>query len=349
MKESSIQQLAASLKREHCHQVVILTDSNVDSLYPDYFSSLESLGIEVLDKIVVAAGEESKNLNQVEEICARLLELGCDKSVCLLNFGGGMVSDLGGLSAAVFKRGVRYVNCPTTLISMVDAAIGGKTGVNLLHTKNVIGLICQPFMVMEPDADLLNTLPYQDLLSGFGEMIKYALIGVPTLFDELCSLESLGASSIKKSWIEVCAEFKRSVVSVDPNDTAYRHILNFGHTVGHAIEGARAIIGQPVPHGVAVAEGMLYEALLSRVFGSLSEVSLRRIQRLVLQHFEVKPMSDDMVDLVLELMERDKKNRDGDINFTMLKDIGVAQPDCCLDVQTCRRFFELAFREGFKS
>ena len=348
MKDSSIQQLAVLLQKEQCHKVVMLTDSNVDRLYPDYFSSLETLGIQVEDKLVVAAGEESKNLGQVERICARMLELGCDKSVCLLNFGGGMVSDLGGFSASVFKRGVRYVNCPTTLISMIDAAIGGKTGVNLLHTKNVIGLINQPLMVLEPDVELLQTLPYRDLLSGFGEMIKYALIGLPNLFEALCGMEKLEVCSMKQSWIEDCAVFKRSVVSVDPNDMAYRHILNFGHTVGHAIEGACEMNGQAVPHGVAVAEGMLYEALLSRVFGSLSEESWRRIQRLILRHFDVKPMSDDKVDLVLELMERDKKNREGNINFTILKDIGVAQPDFCLDLQTCRQFFELAFKDGFR-
>ena len=347
MKDSPIQQLAVSLKKGSCRQVVILTDSNVDKLYPDYFSSLESLGIQVQDKIVVAPGEESKNLSQVEKICARLLELGCDKSVCLLNFGGGMVSDLGGFSASVFKRGIHYVNCPTTLISMIDAALGGKTGVNLLHTKNIIGLINQPLAVMKPDLDLLKTLPYQDLLSGFGEMIKYALIGLPKLFEELCGMEKLSVSGISQSWIESCAEFKQAVVSVDPNDTAYRHILNFGHTVGHAIEGACAMDGHPVPHGVAVAQGMLYEALLSRVFGSLPEESLRRIQRLILRYFEVNPMGDDMVDLVLELMERDKKNRDGDINFTILNEIGAAQSDYYLDSQTCRQFFELAFKEGF--
>ena len=333
MKDSSIQQLAVSLKKECCHKAVILTDSNVDYLYSDYFSSLGSLGVQVEDKIVVAAGEESKNLSQVEKICARLLELGCDKAVCLLNFGGGMVSDLGGFSASVFKRGIHYVNCPTTLISMIDA---------------VIGLINQPLMVMKPDLDLLKTLPYQELLSGFGEMIKYALIGLPELFEELCGMEKLEVSGISQSWIESCVEFKQAVVSVDPNDTAYRHILNFGHTVGHAIEGACALDDHPVPHGVAVAEGMLYEALLSRVFGSLPEESWRRIQRLILRHFDVKPMGDDMVDLVLGLMERDKKNRDGDINFTILKDIGVARPDFCLDLQTCRQFFELAFKDGFK-
>jgi len=339
MKRSPIQRLGDLLSEQNVSSLVILTDSTVDRLYPDYFSQIEWKGSEKPFKIVVPSGESSKNMGNVESICRQLLENGCDKSVCLLNFGGGMVTDLGGFVASVYKRGIRFVNVPTTLIAMLDAAIGGKTGVNLSHTKNAIGVINQPLAVMDPDMLLLQTLPYDELLSGFGEMIKYALIGLPDLFNDLERLETLRASDIQADWVASCADFKRAVVAVDPNDEQYRHILNFGHTVGHAIEGACASVGAPIPHGIAVAEGMLYEALLSRDYGCLSNSEWLKIKELIRRHFKAINLAGKM-DLVLSLMERDKKNRDGRINFTVLESIGKAKPDFCLEVEECRRFFK---------
>ncbi|MCR4965707.1 MAG: 3-dehydroquinate synthase [Bacteroidales bacterium] len=334
MKSTSIQRLGDLLTEQKVSSLVILTDSNVDKLYSDYFSELNFGGRKPF-KIVVSPGESSKSMQNVEFICRQLLENGYDKSVCMLNFGGGMITDLGGFAASIYKRGVRFVNVPTTLIAMVDAAIGGKTGVNLSHTKNVVGLISQPLAVMDPDMFLLQTLPHDELLSGIGEMIKYALIGLPDLFEELERLETLKSVDIQQSWVETCADFKRSVVAVDPNDEQYRHILNFGHTVGHAIEGALASMGEPISHGVAVAEGMLYEALLSRNCGILSDAEWQRIQQLIRRHFKPIDLAHKIDDIV-SLMERDKKNRDGLINFTVLHSIGEAKEDFCVEVEECR-------------
>ncbi len=322
-KTDIIRQLSEHFQRENIQNVVILTDENVEKHYSDYFSELS--GSVSLDKIVVPAGESSKSIETAIQIWQYLAEKQYDRTTFLLNFGGGMVCDLGGFAASTYKRGIRFANCPSTLLAMIDAAIGGKTGVDLQHLKNAVGTFYFPDIQLSADISLLETLPKQELHSGFGELVKYALIGSADMFQELC--QSDGFPTIKTEHIDFCIRFKQNVVEKDPNDQGLRHILNFGHTFGHAIESYGAEQGNPIAHGLAVAQGLYYESLLSAKLGHLPQEEWQQIATFLTKHFDIKPLSADLLERLTHFMLNDKKNSKGMINFTLLGHIGHAIPD----------------------
>ena len=313
--------------------VALLTDTNVAALYPHYWDALEEHFS--LLRIVVPAGESSKSLAQAEQVWRQLLEAQCEKDIFMLNFGGGTVCDLGGFVAATYKRGVPFANCPTTLLAMIDAAIGGKNGIDMLSVKNCIGTIRQPDVVLPDDISFLQTLPEEELRSGFGELIKYALIGSRALFDQISAVENLEASGIRPEWITHCAAMKRDIVQQDPEDRGVRHLLNFGHTVGHALESLLAETGRPVTHGEAVAMGMLFESRLSARHNVLAHEELERIEELISRHFHIPSLSAQEVEKAMDFMLQDKKNKSGKINITLLKSIGDAQPDFYVKAEEC--------------
>ncbi len=316
-----MEKLIGKLQEWGTRQVVVLADSNVAALYPRYFENLaDAFPCHFME---IPAGENSKNVENAVRVWERLLELNMDRSDTLLMFGGGMVCDLGGFIAATFKRGIHCVYCPTTLLAMIDAAIGGKTAVNLNHVKNCVGLVRQPDYIMSPDLAFLETLPAEELKSGFGEIIKYALIASFPLFDELRKTEVLSADSIQESWIQKCVAIKNRIVESDPCDYKERHVLNFGHTFGHAIEGYQASLGQSIPHGAAVAAGLLYESELSEKITGLPHDQLLEIKNLVRRHFDVPEFSKELWRKWVPFMHQDKKNKEGKINFTLLKEIGT--------------------------
>lgn len=316
-----MEKLIGKLQEWGTRQVVVLADSNVAALYPRYFENLaDAFPCHFME---IPAGENSKNVENAVRVWERLLELNMDRSDTLLMFGGGMVCDLGGFIAATFKRGIHCVYCPTTLLAMIDAAIGGKTAVNLNHVKNCVGLVRQPDYIMSPDLAFLETLPAEELKSGFGEIIKYALIASFPLFDELRKTEVLSADSIQESWIQKCVAIKNRIVESDPCDYKERHVLNFGHTFGHAIEGYQASLGQSIPHGAAVAAGLLYESELSEKITGLPHDQLLEIKNLVRHHFDVPEFSKELWRKWIPFMHQDKKNKEGKINFTLLKEIGT--------------------------
>lgn len=313
--------------------VALLTDTNVAALYPHYWDALEEHFS--LLRVVVPAGESSKSLAQAEQVWRQLLEAQCEKDIFMLNFGGGTVCDLGGFVAATYKRGVPFANCPTTLLAMIDAAIGGKNGIDMLSVKNCIGTIRQPDVVLPDDISFLQTLPEEELRSGFGELIKYALIGSRALFDQISAVENLEASGIRPEWITHCAAMKRDIVQQDPEDRGVRHLLNFGHTVGHALESLLAETGRPVTHGEAVAMGMLFESRLSARHNVLAHEELERIEELISRHFHIPSLSAQEVEKAMDFMLQDKKNKSGKINITLLKSIGDAQPDFYVEAEEC--------------
>ncbi|MBP5206803.1 MAG: 3-dehydroquinate synthase [Bacteroidales bacterium] len=313
--------------------VALLTDTNVAALYPHYWDALEEHFS--LLRVVVPAGESSKSLAQAEQVWRQLLEAQCEKDIFMLNFGGGTVCDLGGFVAATYKRGVPFANCPTTLLAMIDAAIGGKNGIDMLSVKNCIGTIRQPDVVLPDDISFLQTLPEEELRSGFGELIKYALIGSRALFDQISAVENLEASGIRPEWITHCAAMKRDIVQQDPEDRGVRHLLNFGHTVGHALESLLAETGRPVTHGEAVAMGMLFESRLSARHNVLAHEELERIEELISRHFHIPSLSAQEVEKAMDFMLQDKKNKSGKINITLLKSIGDAQPDFYVKAEEC--------------
>lgn len=311
------------LQEQSVRQVVVLTDSHIDALYPDYLAELSAHFR--THKIVVPAGEQHKSIEQAKAIWQQLLEKQYDKNLVIVNFGGGMICDLGGFVAATYKRGVRCVNYPTTLLAMIDAAIGGKTAVNLNHVKNCVGLIRQPDFVVPADVQLLKTLPQSELLSGFGELIKYALIASRPLFDELMKLDKLSAECIRPEWIATCVQYKEMIVALDPEDVKERHVLNFGHTYGHAIESWRAALGQPVPHGVAVAIGILFECHKAMQEGHFTKDDFILVDKLIRQHFEVPTYNEALEAQLRPYLLQDKKNKDGQISLVQISEIGKAR------------------------
>lgn len=328
MTEDCLSGFRSFLSRTNVRQVFVLTDGNVDRLYPGYFDWL-SEGFDVC-KAVVPAGEKSKRMGQAVRIWQKLFDFQADRHTLFLNFGGGMVSDLGGFVASTYKRGIPSANCPTTLLAMVDAAIGGKNGVNFSTIKNGIGIFRQPDFLFPADVTFLQTLPLSELRSGFGEMIKYAVIGNKLMFNELEAVPVVCADAIKPEWIRSCVDFKQDIAKRDPYDLRLRHILNFGHTVGHAVESLFMEEGRPVPHGAAVAVGMVYESRLSHQLGRLSSGDLNRIENLVEKHFPVPSFTGRERDRLRAFMQHDKKNAGGKVAFSLLAGIGEADTEPAL-------------------
>lgn len=330
---ATVTALIRHLQERGTSTVALLTDANVAALYPHYWDVLEEHF--ALLRIVVPAGETSKSLQQAEQIWRQLLEAQCEKDLFMLNFGGGTVCDLGGFVAATYKRGVAFAHSPTTLLAMLDAAIGGKNGIDMLSVKNCIGTIRQPDVVLPDDLSLLQTLPEEELRSGFGELVKYALIGSRELFDQISVVKQLTASDIRPEWIAHCAAMKRDIVKQDPEDRGVRHLLNFGHTVGHALESLLAEAGRAVTHGEAVAMGMLFESRLSARHNVLAQEELERIEELISRHFHIPSLSAQEVEKAMDFMLQDKKNKSGKINITLLESIGEAKPDYYVEAEQC--------------
>lgn len=305
----SIEQLKTYLQRNRLRQVFVLTDSNVAKYYPHYLDDLKSVA--KVDMMVVPAKESSKSLEQATAIWRHLLSRKYDKELCMINFGGGMVCDLGGFVAATYKRGVHCINYPTTLLAMIDAAHGGKTAVNMDGIKNCVGLIRQPDLVVDPDLDLLKTLPHQELLSGFGELIKYAIISSRDLFKQLQTVTTLSAEVIRPEWIAHCINFKNKVVAIDPEDKKERHILNFGHTFGHAFESLYAAEGHPIPHGVAVAYGMAYELPWASTLQGEDFEEEFEVLNLIGRFYDIPDLTSNMFKTLEKYMRQDKKNKGG--------------------------------------
>jgi 3-dehydroquinate synthase len=291
--------------------VFIITDTIVKKLYGSTFPAGEVLETE--------PGEKSKTLTVAGDLCRRLLETGADRSSFILGFGGGVVCDLAGLVASVYMRGVRHAFVSTTLLSQVDASIGGKTGVNLGDYKNIIGTFRQPEFVL-CDHRMLSTLPAEEYRSGMGELIKHAVIRDRNLFfDIAASLDRIFERdpSTIGDFIARAVKIKAAVVRRDPLEKGIRRILNFGHTFGHVLETYYRI-----PHGVAVTQGMLIAAELSVWIGELPHAEFRMLEVALA---ETGMKSDyELPPNVVSLVSKDKKNISGSLNVVLLRSVGRA-------------------------
>ena len=271
--------------------------------------------------IRIPSGEQHKRLATVEKILDQLATLGAERSSLLIAFGGGVAGDLGGFAASIYLRGIDVVQIPTTLLAMVDSSIGGKTGANLGVGKNLVGTFYQPKMVL-CDPLVLSTLPERELRAGLFEAVKTAVIGDQTLFEFLSVVRKniLAAKpAALRHVIHACAAFKGSVVSQDEREGDLRRILNFGHTVGHAIEAATDY--KRFLHGEAVAWGMLAATRLAVEEKLLSEAEAARISALVIAYGPVPSLARVPMDAIERALSVDKKVRDGKIHFVLPKRI----------------------------
>ncbi|MFI5148419.1 MAG: 3-dehydroquinate synthase [Bacteroidia bacterium] len=301
-------------------KIVVLVDEHTAlNCLPTLMTQIPLL--EKAHVLEIESGEASKNI----EVCIRLWraigELGGDRHSLLINLGGGVIGDMGGFVASTYKRGIPFIQVPTTLLSQVDASVGGKTGIDLDHLKNEIGVFSVPQGVfIWPD--FLKTLSRREMVSGFAEMIKHALIADRSYWDELLTV-NMADASVWEKLIYKSVYLKNEIVKGDPLEKGIRKALNFGHTIGHAIESYFLEIGEKkLLHGEAVAVGMITEAYISARQNGLSMPDLESITRFIKSNYSpviLEPLADHRL---LELMRHDKKNENGKLNFTLLNHIG---------------------------
>ncbi|HYG16811.1 MAG TPA: 3-dehydroquinate synthase [Bacteroidia bacterium] len=272
--------------------------------------------------ITIPVGEQHKTLATCEKIFDALIEKQANRKSVLINVGGGMIGDIGGFCAAVFQRGIYFVNVPTTLLAMVDAGVGGKLGVDYKGLKNYIGLFKEPLGVfIHPP--FLQTLPERELKAGFAEMLKHALIYD---MDHWLELQDFNPRRFK-GWLTTSVSIKNEIVELDLHENNIRKLLNFGHTIGHAVESYFLQKGEPLLHGEAVAIGLLCECYLSQKKG-FSEEELNHVQSCINKHFKLPKLPPDSYNQLLDYMRTDKKNtKNGIINFTLLEEIGEGTID----------------------
>jgi 3-dehydroquinate synthase len=287
---------------------------------PAVADSLREAGHEV-SLVTVPPGEESKSLDQAAQLCRELVRLGLDRGSAILALGGGVIGDLAGFVAATLFRGISFVNLPTTLLAQVDSSVGGKTGVNLPEGKNLVGTFYQPRLVLA-DVLTLKTLPARDFRSGLAEVVKHAMIADAEFFGALERDAERVLARDKETLQTIVAKncaIKARVVERDERETGLRAILNFGHTVGHAVEAALGY--GAVTHGEAVAYGMLVATALSVRRGLCSRQDAARLGAL-LRRFALIPASPPSPELLETYMVRDKKTRDGVLQFVLTPGVG---------------------------
>jgi 3-dehydroquinate synthase len=275
--------------------------------------------------LVIPQGDNNKNIATTQKVWHFLSHSRADRKSLLINIGGGMPCDLGGFAASTFKRGIQFINIPTTLLAQVDASIGGKTGVNFEGFKNEIGVFNQPSAVLI-DTSFFDTLDTPNMVSGFAEMIKHALIYSPESWEKLKDFDIYDPDMEElKGLVANSIMIKNHFVQNDPTEQFLRKALNFGHTFGHAFESFALYDGRPILHGYAVAYGMICELYLSHLRLGLKMTDVIEISKLLKDIFGILPIDSDDYDELLRLMNHDKKNEDNRINFTLLEEIGKMQ------------------------
>jgi 3-dehydroquinate synthase len=307
-------------------QIFVLTDSNTKHYCLPLFS--EFIGKIPYYLLTLDAGEKSKNLASVQIVWDFLLKHRATRQAVLVNLGGGTITDLGGFAAATYMRGIRFVNIPTTLLAMVDASSGGKTGVDYQGIKNVIGTFTPPLTTLI-HPDFLRTLPAVELLSGFAEMLKHALIAnkeewvkLLKLVQEELPLEQFVETLSSTALLQASIAIKEKIVEQDPCETGLRKVLNFGHTIGHAIESA-ALENHPQPHGYCVLWGMVAEVYLSVVKMGCPREVLQQLTQVMLQYYGRPQCNCKQREQLLQRMYQDKKNSANQTpNFTLLHSVG---------------------------
>lgn len=281
--------------------------------------------------ISIPAGEAYKNLQTCQSVWQQLTELCADRNSLLINIGGGMVTDLGGFVASTFKRGIRFVNVSTSLLGMVDASVGGKTGVDFNELKNQIGLFANPELVLI-DISYLKTLPKRELISGMAEIIKYGLSYDGNLWNSIKTNSDL-SNIILSKLIYRSIEIKNEIVTKDPREKNLRKILNFGHTIGHAIEThfLQDNTKQTLTHGEAIAIGLVCETYISNKLFNFPIKELNAIKTYIISVFGKIDFNKNDFNIFLELMKHDKKNIKGSIRFVLLEQIATYKLNCEVD------------------
>jgi 3-dehydroquinate synthase len=300
---------------EHA-QKIILADENTYKHCLEYLiTSVPALA--QAEVLVVPAGESSKTIETASQLWSAMLEYGISRNAVCINLGGGVITDLGGFVSALYKRGIDCIHIPTSLLAMVDASVGGKTGVDFEGVKNQIGVFYFPKLVL-CDTAFLATLPEIEIRSGYAEALKHGLINSRELWEKT---KTISPKSIDKRLLREIVQVKNEVVLRDPLEKNWRKALNLGHTIGHAIESL-FLEKNPIPHGVAVAWGLVYEAKLATIVGLLKYEEFQDIHNHIVNHYGVPNNLENHLNELINWMKKDKKNDADGINFSLLAAIG---------------------------
>lgn len=340
--ETQLAPLAALLAEEKYSKVFVFADSNTsEACLPLFQEMLDDFSS--FDLVETDSGEENKNIDFCIGIWKTLLDFGADRKCLMINLGGGVITDMGGFVASTYKRGIDFINIPTTLLSQVDASVGGKTGIDIDNVKNMVGTFTLPQAVFIETA-FLKTLPERELLSGFAEIIKHGLIADEAYYTQLKT------SDYKQPEAEIIyhsVEIKNQVVTEDPLEKGLRKILNFGHTIGHAVESySLSNDEKPLTHGEAIAIGMICEAHLSVKNSSLTEAELEDICGYITSIYPKYTIVQESFEQLAELMQSDKKNEHGQILFSLLAKIGKCEYNYRVteqDIVASLNYYNLAY------
>lgn len=314
-----IEELKSIFDKYHQSKIFILTDDNVSQyclpLIKDNFDFKPIL-------IEIPAGEKMKNIETASFLWDFLSTNNADRTSLLINIGGGVITDMGGFVAATYQRGIDFVNIPTTLLAQVDASIGGKNGVNLNELKNQIGTFKLPIKNII-STKFLETLPKRELIAGFAEVIKHSLLASDEIWNKIKTINPENIDlKFFQDIVEESAKIKFSIVESDPLESNIREALNFGHTVGHAVETYVNRKGIEIIHGEAVAIGLIVELFLSNIVHTFNFKKLFEIAEYLATYFPSFDLPYEDYEQIYEIMKHDKKNKNNEIRFTLLKDIG---------------------------
>ncbi|MBE6254576.1 MAG: 3-dehydroquinate synthase [Prevotella sp.] len=316
-------ELTVAIDRVQPDRLFVLTDVNTrDLCLPVLRDALSASKYQSFNVITIGASDEAKTLDTLAEVWTALGEGGATRHSMLINLGGGMVTDLGGFAASTFKRGIAYVNIPTTLLAMVDASVGGKTGINFRGLKNEIGVFNAASTVIL-DTQFLQTLDVQNIRSGYAEMLKHGLISDEAMLVELLSFDIFHPDlEHLKAMVAKSVAVKERIVTEDPHEHGIRKALNLGHTAGHAFESLALQENRTVLHGYAVAWGLVCELYLSATRCGFPTTRLHQVAQFVKETYGMFSFTCKEYDRLYELMTHDKKNTAGIINFTLLGGVG---------------------------
>lgn len=315
---NNFEYLTQFLNQQNYSKLVIITDTNTQKLcLPILNNNLPQLQKSLI--ITISEGEKNKNINTCSYVWQQLLINNIDRNALIINLGGGVVGDLGGFCAATYKRGIDFIQIPTTLLAMVDASVGGKTGIDFLEIKNAIGSFHQPKAVFI-NPTFLQTLPKRQILNGFAEMIKHAFIHNETLLTHLLTINFKQINWIAE--ISNSVSIKNNIVTADPFEKGPRKILNFGHTIGHAIESLSLQTKKPLLHGEAIIYGMYYELLLSVQKLEFDLQNVLNYKKFMQHNYKPFILKKNDLPKIYTYLLNDKKNENNTILCTLLKKIG---------------------------
>ncbi|MBC9798381.1 3-dehydroquinate synthase [Sinomicrobium weinanense] len=336
--EDGYEKLRQFIQEKNHSKVFILVDENTHiHCLPRFMGNMaEDFTAEIIE---IEAGEVYKNIETCSQVWQVLSEMGADRKSLLINLGGGVVTDLGGFVASTFMRGIDFVNIPTSLLAMVDASVGGKTGVDLGPLKNQVGVINVPETLLV-DTAFLNTLPPEQMRSGLAEMLKHGLIYDKNYWKEFQNLSALDLNDLD-TLIRDSIIIKNNIVMEDPREAGLRKTLNFGHTLGHAIESY--FLQNPekptLLHGEAIAIGMILETFLSREIEQFPGEKLEQVSSVILSYFPKVTIEENDIGSIISYLKYDKKNTHGNINFVLLRDIGTPSIDVRANNELITRSF----------